>query len=200
MLELGSGGGNNASHLKARFQMTLVEPSPAMRAISQALNTECEHLTGDMRTVRLGRTFDTVFVHDAVMYMTSEDDLLRAMQTAAVHCVPGGAALFVPDMTRESFELETDHGGHDGFGRSMRYLEWSVDPDPSDTTFVSDFAFLLREEDGSVRIEQDRHVMGIFPSSTWLRLLREAGFAPRYIPSRDRKVSGEMFLGVREDR
>ena len=27
LLELGSGGGNNASHLKARFEMVLVEPS-----------------------------------------------------------------------------------------------------------------------------------------------------------------------------
>ena len=27
VLELGSGGGNNASHLKARFEMVLVEPS-----------------------------------------------------------------------------------------------------------------------------------------------------------------------------
>jgi D-serine deaminase-like pyridoxal phosphate-dependent protein len=28
LLELGSGGGNNASHLKARFELTLVDRSP----------------------------------------------------------------------------------------------------------------------------------------------------------------------------
>ena len=28
-----------------------------------------------MRNVRLGRTFDAVFVHDAIMYMTTEVDL-----------------------------------------------------------------------------------------------------------------------------
>ena len=38
MLELGSGGGNNASHLKARFAMTLVDRSPGMLAVSRALN------------------------------------------------------------------------------------------------------------------------------------------------------------------
>jgi len=41
VLELGSGGGNNASHLKARFQMVLVEPSQGMRRVSEALNPEC---------------------------------------------------------------------------------------------------------------------------------------------------------------
>jgi hypothetical protein len=30
LLELGSGGGNNASHLKSRFQMLLVDRSPTM--------------------------------------------------------------------------------------------------------------------------------------------------------------------------
>jgi trans-aconitate methyltransferase len=55
--------------------MTLVEPADGMREISRKLNPECTHLAGDMRNVRLGRTFDAVFVHDAIMYMTTEVDL-----------------------------------------------------------------------------------------------------------------------------
>src|SRR5262245_23927749 len=104
MLELGSGGGNNASHLKARFKMTLVEPSAGMLTVSRVLNPECEHVQGDMRTVRLGRQFDCVFVHDAVCYMTTEADLRAAMETAFIHCAPGGAALFCPDHVRETFQ------------------------------------------------------------------------------------------------
>src|SRR3990172_4246630 len=97
LLELGSGGGNNASHLKAHFQMTLVDLSPSMLAVSRALNPECEHIEGDMRSLRLGRSFDAVFVHDAIAYMTGESDLRSALETALVHCRPGGAALFCPD-------------------------------------------------------------------------------------------------------
>ena len=85
MLELGSGGGSNASHLKARFEMVLVDLSEGMLTVSRALNPECEHVQGDMRTVRLGRQFDTVFVHDAVCYMTTEDDLRKAIETAFAH-------------------------------------------------------------------------------------------------------------------
>lgn len=69
LLELGSGGGNNASHLKAHFLMTLVDLSAEILAVSRDLNPECEHIAGDMRTVRLGRRFDAVFIHDAIMYM-----------------------------------------------------------------------------------------------------------------------------------
>jgi ubiquinone/menaquinone biosynthesis C-methylase UbiE len=42
MLELGSGGGNNASHPKSHFRVTLVDRSPGMLAVSRALNPECE--------------------------------------------------------------------------------------------------------------------------------------------------------------
>src|SRR5438874_2977152 len=90
VLELGSGGGNNASHLKAHFKMTLVDLSQGMLELSRKLNPECEHIEGDMKTLRLGRTFDAVFIHDAIMYMTSEHDLRLALETASVHCKPGG--------------------------------------------------------------------------------------------------------------
>ncbi|MGH2792946.1 MAG: class I SAM-dependent methyltransferase, partial [Actinomycetota bacterium] len=85
LLELGSGGGNNASHLKKRFDMTLVDLSPDMLTVSRELNPELEHHEGDMRTVRLGRAFDAVMIHDAIAYMTTEEDLAAAIRTAAVH-------------------------------------------------------------------------------------------------------------------
>ena len=56
VLELGSGGGNNASHLKAHFRMTLVDLSPGMLKVSRELNPECEHVQVDMRTVRAAST------------------------------------------------------------------------------------------------------------------------------------------------
>jgi hypothetical protein len=135
-----------------------------------------------MRSVRLGRTFDGVFVHDAVCYMTTEDDLRRAVETAFVHCAPGGAALFAPDYLAETFAPGTDCGGHDGPQRSMRYLEWVWDPDPTDTSYLVDYAFLLRDADGATRVEHDRHVEGVFPRATWLRLMTGAGFEATTVP------------------
>lgn len=176
VLELGCGGGNLASHLKSDVLLTLTDLSPEMLAVSHGLNPECEHLEGDMRTLRLQRLFDAVIVYDAVMHMTTEPDLRSTVETAFVHLRPGGAAIFLPDCVRETLEPRTDHGGHDGTGRSLRYVEWVWDPDPSDTTYVTDFAFLLREGDGSPRVVYDRHVLGVFARDDWLRLLAEAGF------------------------
>ncbi|MCZ7554224.1 MAG: class I SAM-dependent methyltransferase [Anaerolineales bacterium] len=151
LLELGSGGGNNASHLKQRFQMTLVDISPNMLRVSQELNPECEHVQDDMRKVRLGRQFDAVFIHDAIVYMASISDLTSAIETAFIHCKPGGVALFAPDCIRETFKASTSHGGHDRGNRSLRYLEWTWDPDPTDTTYIFDMVYVLREGTAEVR-------------------------------------------------
>ena len=197
LLELGSGGGNSASHLKAHFAVTLVDLAPAMLEVSRALNPECEHVEGDMREVRLGRIFDCVFVHDAIDYMTSLSDLRRAMETVFVHTRPGGAALLVPDHLRENFAPSTDHGGHDGDGVGLRYLEWSWDPDPSDSTIVTDYVYALREGDGAVRVEHDRHVTGLFAREEWLRLLAEVGFEAESVPFDHPDVEpGEVELFV----
>ena len=197
VLELGSGGGNNASHLKAHFAMTLTDLSPDMLAISRELNPECEHLQGDMRTLRLGREFDAVFAHDAVGYLTTRDDVRAAVETAFVHLRPGGVALFVPDHLRETFLPATEHGGNDGDGRALRYLEWDWDPDPSDEIYYSDFAYLLRDGD-EVRVVHDRHVCGLFSRDTWMEAFDEAGFLARTVPTGEQgAVGSEAFLGIK---
>ena len=201
LLELGSGGGNNACHMKARFPDTmLVDLSAQMVEVSRRLNPELEHAVGDMRSVRLGRTFDAVFVHDAICYATTEQDVRDTLATAFAHLRPGGVACFAPDYVSENFHPETDHGGHDGEGgRALRYLAWVWDPDPTDTTYVVDYAFLFRQPDGSVTTEHERHVEGLFPTQTWLRAMAEVGFRARTVPFQhsDEPYEQVVFVGVR---
>ncbi len=197
MLELGSGGGNNASFLKGDFKMTLVDLSPAMLEVSRQLNPECEHLQGDMRALRLNRLFDGVFIHDAIMYITTENDLGKVMETAFVHCRPGGIALFAPDWVKETFKPSTDHGGTDGDGRGIRYLEWTYDPDPDDTTYIVEFAMLQHEQERETQIKYDRHVFGLFKRDDWLKLLREVGFEPSVIKD---TYERELFIGMKSSR
>jgi trans-aconitate methyltransferase len=200
VLELGSGGGNNASHLKSRFELTLTDLSDRMLSLSRSLNPECEHVQGDMRNLRLGRRFDAVFVHDAIDYMTTKGDLLAAFATAYEHCKPGGAALFAPDNVLETFRATTDHGGHDGADRSLRYLEWTWDPDPEDEMYVVDYAYLLRDQDDEVHVERDRHTCGLFTRATWLRLIEEVGFRAERRDGIEDQTGPDIFVGVKSAR
>jgi len=195
LLELGSGGGNLASHLKAHFAMTLSDRSPAMLDVSRALNPEVDHILGDMQTLRLGRLFDVVLVHDAIMYATDATAVRATLATAAAHCRRGATVLVAPDCVRETFTPKTSNGGHDApDGRGLRYLEWTWDPDPSDGQFVALYALVLREADGTARVELDRHMEGVFSRAEWLEWFREAGFRARAV--RD-PWGRDVFVGTK---
>jgi SAM-dependent methyltransferase len=187
ILELGSGGGSLASHLKAAAKLTLVDPAPAMLAVSRALNPGVEHIKADMRTLRLGRTFDAVVIHDAINYMTTSDDLHRALATARAHLALGGVLMVLPDDTRETFKPGLGTGGRDGAdGRGLRYLCWTNGPDGS--TYSVDFGLLIRDASGSVEHLHERHTFGLFDREAWRVVFSRAGFgAPRIVRDRWRE-------------
>ena len=175
LLELGAGAGHNALFMKRQFRCTLTDISPKMQALSRELNADCEHLPGDMRSLRLGRQFDAVFVHDAVCYMASIEDLAQVAATACIHTRPGGAALFAPDYVRERFaEISTPLTADDGL-RSIRGVEWAWDPDPEDSSYLVYYALLLRDGH-EVTAVHDRHVEGLFSIAEWTSVLERAGY------------------------
>jgi SAM-dependent methyltransferase len=200
VLELGSGGGSNAVHLKKHFSMTLTDLSEPMLAVSRRLNPDCRHQQGDMRTLRLGETFDAVLVHDAVDYMLTDDDLLAAMRTAYEHCRPGGVAVFVPDNLAENFTPGADHSGADATdGSGARLLEWTWDPDPADSTITTEYVFVLRDAHGVVEVTHETHRTGLFSEAAWLRLLADAGFVAHSLleATTEDRPPRTLFIGRR---
>ena len=103
ILDLGAGGGHNLHHLAGEFDATAVDLSEEMLAHSRRLNPGVAHHAGDMRTVRLGETFDAVLVHDAIAYMTTEADLRAVFATARAHLRPDGLLIVAPDYYAETF-------------------------------------------------------------------------------------------------
>ena len=149
-----------------------------MLAVSRVLNRGCEHLGGDMRSLRLARQFDVVLVHDAIMYATEVASVRATLETAALHCRPGGTVAVLPDFVRETFTPGAEGGGHDASdGRGLRYLEWRWDPEPNDDTYLVDYAFLLRDVTGAVRVVHDRHVEGLFARARWFEWFEAAGLS-----------------------
>jgi trans-aconitate methyltransferase len=166
--------------------MTLVDRSPAMLRASRRLNPGCAHVRGDMRSARLGRTFDAVFIHDALMHLATERDLRRAAATAFAHLRDGGVALFAPDFVRETFRPAVASGEFRKGGREIRWVGWDVDG-------VATLAYVMKEG-GRVRGVIDRFQFALFSRATWMRVLRGAGFRPLCI----RAVDGrDAFIGRR---
>jgi len=177
LLELGCGGGNLACHLAGAFDLTLVDLSADMVEVASAQVPSARCLEGDMTSVRLGETFELVLIHDAIGYLRTEEQLAACFETVAAHLSPGGRAFFQPDHIAETFAPGTFVDAGDApDGRSLRFMEWTWDPDPSDQTYQMDFAFLMRTPGEGVRCVHDTHTLGLFSEACWRRHLEAAGF------------------------
>lgn len=197
LLEFGAGGGHTLCHLRDEFECVAVDLSEAMLANCRRLAPEVETIIGDMRSLRLGRTFEAVLIHDAIDYMLSEAEVKATLDTAAAHLAPGGLALIAPTYTRETFENhQAEHDQHDLGERTLTCFEYVHDPDPNDTTFELILVYLINDA-GEVRIEPDRHICGLFDEATWLRLMREAGFdAQPHEPQAD-DPDWPLYVGIK---
>ncbi len=197
LLELGVGGGHLLSHLTHRHRAAAVDVSPRMLELSHRRNPGVEHYLGDMRTVRLGRLFDAVLIHDAVSYMLTENDLRAAFETARAHLRQGGLLLAAPDMVKESFrEGKVIRWTTSAGGVTITTEEQLHDPDPSDTQVESLFTYDIREN-GVRRVVHDLHVTGLFSIDAWTSLMEGAGFEVERTPLPGDEGYGEwLFSGT----
>jgi SAM-dependent methyltransferase len=177
LLDIGCGGGKNVVNLKGEFRVTGLDLSAAMLGQAQELNPECRFIRGDMRTFRLGETFDVVLMDDALSCMNCLADFEAAFRTAALHLKPGGVLIATPDVTPETFQQNQTRATpavRDGL--DVVFIENVHDPDPTDDHYETTIVYLIRER-GRLRIETDHGTLGMFPLDTWRRVLRENGLS-----------------------
>ncbi len=149
--------------------------------LAKKLNPEVSYLIGDMRTVRLKKAFDAVTIFDSINYMLTEDELHSTFTTAFIHLRPGGIFLTYQESSPERFKQnQTGYSTHSKGDATITFIENNYDSDPTDTTYESTFIYLIRRRN-ELTIETDRHLAGIFPKETWLKLLRETGFSVKIL-------------------
>ncbi len=151
-----------------------------MLAQARDLNPASTFVPGDMRTFRLGRTFDAVLMDDAISYMACLSDFEAAFRTASAHLDPGGVLIATPDVTTETFrqnKTTATHATRTGTGNELDvvFVENAYDPDPADDQYETTVLYLIRDH-GRLRIETDHWAMGLFSLGTWRRVLRDSGF------------------------
>lgn len=96
VLDLGCGTGRHAALLAQRdYQLTGVDLSEEMLKVARESAPQLSFVQGDVRSVRLGKTFDVVLSLFHVMsYQTTNADLRAALATLREHLAPGGLFVF----------------------------------------------------------------------------------------------------------
>ncbi|MBS2545501.1 class I SAM-dependent methyltransferase [Catenulispora sp. NL8] len=136
VLDLGCGTGAVLEQLACTYSdQAGVDLLPGMIDIAKKHRPELDLRVGDMRTVRLGRSFDVVIcVGNALAYLIEPEDVQAAFATFAEHCVPGGLLIIqtptvYPPLDRNRNAKAEVSGRHAGV--VIRYTR-----DPRDETFT----------------------------------------------------------------
>ena len=80
------------------------------------------------------------------------------------------------EVTRENFKQNRMFcSTHVKDDMDITFVENYHDSNPADSIYEATFVFLIRQG-GRLKIENDRHLLGIFRSSVWIELLRKSGF------------------------
>jgi SAM-dependent methyltransferase len=173
LLHLGCGAGGNDYTFKRFFTVTGVDISECMLQIARKRNPQVNYVLGDMRRIRLEERFDAVAIPDSIGYMTTIDDLQKAILTAIAHLNPGGVLLIVAH-TKEDFSVNNFvYSGKKG-SIEITLFENNYFPDSEKTTYEATFVYLIRR-DGVLSFHSDCHTIGVFSMATWLDLFREGG-------------------------
>ena len=183
IIEFGSGVGAFAESLPTHLKVTLVDLSQDMLFESQKRNPNKKHVCSDIRNVSIEQIddlVDVVFLHDAVMYLTTEDDLYKTFQSAKKCLRNGGILLVVPDVFEEDFEEHFLAGGEDGFVEnqhvSVRLTEWHWRNLEDPNRIFVEFSLMIRHENQPVQHVHETHVMGLFSQEQYIQHLQKAGF------------------------
>ena len=86
--------------------------------------------------------------------------------------------------------------------RGLRYLEWTIDPDPNDGRYTLYMSYLLREGRRVRHVGLDEHLCGLFTERDWMKVIADAGFTARKLPydhSTWERHAHVMFIGVKPD-
>lgn len=180
LLNLGCGGGKNLDTLKKHYDCTGLDISPDMLRLAQELNPECSFVQADMRSFKLGRRFDFIFIDDAITYMLNRDDLEQVFIRSHDHLETGGVMVVTPDATTETFKQNDTQVFHS--------IPSEQHPD-TEVVFITSnycrdlateqsegvFVYLIRHK-GELKVENEVHQFGLFPLRVWRELLIKAGF------------------------
>jgi SAM-dependent methyltransferase len=174
LLHLGCGAGGHDFSFKKHFSVTGVDISEGMLEVARERNPEIRYVHGDMRDVRLGERFDAVIIPDSIGYMTTEDDLRAAIETANAHLHPGGVLLVTATIKDEFRNNNFVYTGSRG-DVEIVVFENNYVPPSNPAIYEATVFYLVRR--GDVReTYTECHTLGLFPMETWLRLFENAGF------------------------
>lgn len=176
MLIFACGTGLHEKYLKKHFSIMGMDKNPAMLKIAKKRNPSITYKKGDMRTFNAHKKFDVAVCLDSMWYNRTYKDLERTLRNFRRHLKKGGIAIFSIYPWKHNFKQnEINIDRYSGKDVNIILLTIDYDPNRNDTTHESVFIFLVRKN-GKLKIETEKHILGLFELPKVKNMLSRIGF------------------------
>jgi SAM-dependent methyltransferase len=174
LLDVACGTGAHMEHLLSAYEIEGVDVNDDLLELCRVRNPNAVLHQGDMRNFDLAKSFDAVVnLFSSIGYMTSEQDLRRAVMTMARHLVPGGVLLVEPWLSPETFDsglvhlLTVDEP-------DLKIVRTSYSTRDGDISRLQ-FDYLVSERDKGTRHFTETHEMGLFTATQYVEAFESGG-------------------------
>lgn len=193
LLDVACGTGNHLAQLRRRFQVTGVEPNPAMLRVARRKLPGVPLVRARMETFDLGRSFDVVTcLFSAIGYVRSERDLRGTLARFAAHVRPGGVVIVEPWIRASDYRTGRYHAQI--FGTPERPIARMNRSLRRGARSIMDMHHLVAT-DGGVQHWVEHHDLGLFSARAYRAAFRAAGLEPHSLPGW--QASRGLYVGVR---
>lgn len=194
LVDVACGTGKHLQEFKKWFDVHGVDLDTDLLAIA-AENIDKERLhEGDMRTFELGFQADAITcLFSSIGYMTTLEDMGRAIQNMARHLKPGGVLVIEPWLYKEHYKSPHLHmlSVDEDDLKISRISQGRREGDVS----VIEFQYLVVTHDEVFR-ESEKHELGLFDQADYQQAMEGAGLVVDYDPIGP--MGRGLFLGVRQ--
>ena len=197
-LDVACGTGRHLEHLRLHHDVVGVDASAPMLRLARRRLPGVPLVRGDMRSFRLGRTFDVVScLFSAVAHLATEQDLERTFANFERHLAPGGLAIVEPWIDPAQFRPGFIHLlAHEGPGRTVVRLDHAA---RRGNRSVLRCHYLVAEADSGIQHWQETDLGLLVPRPRLEAILRRTGLLPRFLDKGLRPGRG-LLLGQKPPR
>jgi SAM-dependent methyltransferase len=195
LLDVGCGTGKHIQELRDEFDCTGIDYSEAMLEQARRNASGIEFRQADMEDFDLGREFDVILcLGSGIGYVRTYPRLARTLRNFAGHLHAGGVAIIEPWFSKPAWKKGSVHVRTcESDDLKIARVGFS---DLRGSDSVYDERIVVAEKGKGISYYRDRQVMGLFDREEFLRLMREAGFRPRYLKKSLAPGRG-LYVGVR---
>ncbi len=175
LLEVGCGTGQFLVRLREEFIVEGVDLSAAMLAVARRRVPDVALHRSDMRDFDLGRRFDAVAcLFSSIGYMTTLDDVRRALENFVGHLLPGGVLVVDPWFSPDGIIPGYVGAGleRDGPGYAVARLSHM---EVRGRLSVMDLHHLVGRAGGGITHYVERHEMGLVTDAEYGAIFADLG-------------------------